>query len=107
MNSDPETPKDALITPFPNLEKLVIVIGNLARWKMLRELSDGEARSTHELAKAGGCSYASALKHLSLMCDAGVAHKGRGKLYQLPKEFLSQPGNVDFGHCLLRLNVGK
>jgi hypothetical protein len=109
MNSDLETPKPAAAPPLPNMEKLVFVIGNLSRWKMLRELSAGETRTISELAAVGGCSYDSAVKHLILMREAGVVVQGRGSLYQIPAHYLPTPGqpHVDFGYCLLRINAGK
>lgn len=109
MNSEPETPKPAAVIPLPDETKLVFVIGNLSRWKMLRALSDGDTRTIGELAKAGDCSYDSAVKHLILMREAGLVVQGRGSLYQLPPQFLPTPGqpHVDFGHCLLRFNAGK
>ena len=38
---------------------------------------------------------------------AGLVVQGRGRLYQVPKQYLPTPGQpiVDFGHCLLRLDV--
>jgi hypothetical protein len=39
--------------------------------------------------------------------DAGVVLQGRGKLYRLAPGFQPQPGQrvLDFGHCVLRLDV--
>ena len=109
MNSDPQTPKPAAATPLLDLEKLVFALGNFSRWKMIRELADGDTRTTSELAEAGGCSYDSAIKHLQLLRETGMVMQGRGSLYELPPQFLPTPGErvVDFGHCLLRFNVGK
>jgi len=109
MSTDPETPKPAAAKPLPDLQKVVFIIGNFSRWKMLRELADGDTRTIRELATAGGCSYDSAIKHLSLMREAGLVTQGRGSLYQLPPQHLPTPGqpHVDFGHCLLRFNAGK
>jgi hypothetical protein len=109
MSSDSETIKPAAATPLPDMEKVVFVIGNLSRWKMLRELADGDTRTIGELAKAGDTSYDSAVKHLILMREAGLVVQGRGSLYQLPAQFLPTPGqpHVDFGHCLIRFDAGK
>ena len=107
MDSAPEIPKTTPATPRPDLEQLVFVLGNFSRWKMLRELSTGDTRTISELATAGGCSYASAVKHLALMRAAGLVTQGRGSLYQIPAHHLPSPGQpvVDFGHCLLRLEA--
>jgi hypothetical protein len=109
MNSASETPKLAAATPLPDEAKLVFILGNYSRWKMLRELSDGDTRTIGELAKAGDTSYDSAVKHLILMREADLVVQGRGSLYQLPAHFLPTPGqpHVDFGHCLIRFNAGK
>lgn len=109
MSSDSDTPKPAAAIPLPDEAKLVFILGNHARWKMLRELSDGDTRTIGELAKAGDCSYDSAVKHLILMREAGLVVQGRGSLYQLPAHYRPTPGqpHVDFGHCLIRFNAGR
>ncbi len=107
MNATPEIPDPALSAPLPDLKRLVGAIGSVPRWKMLRELSCGEARTVSELAAVAGCSYQSGVKHLAVLRKAGLAVRGRGKLYQLHKHHLPVPGQsvVDFGHCLLRLDA--
>jgi len=92
--------------PLPDLELLVTAISNTVRWRMLKELTCGEARTIDEMAKVGGVSYASAAKHLTQMCRTGVVVCGRGHLYQIHKPYLPVPGQpvVDFGHCVLRLD---
>lgn len=109
MNPDAGTPKTAAAKPLPDLKQTLRAIGQLSRWKMLRELTCGEARSIAELAAAGGCSYVSGVKHLQVLRDAGLVVQGRGSLYQIPPHHLPQPGvaEVDFGHCLLRLDKGE
>jgi hypothetical protein len=109
MNSVSASPKPATAEPLLDMEKLVYMLGNFSRWKMLRELSDGDTRTIGELAAAGGCSYDAAIKHLMLMREVGLVVQGRGSLYELPPQFLPAPGqpHVDFGHCLLRFNAGK
>ena len=109
MNSTSGTSKDNTTQPLPDLERLTNAIGHVTRWKMLRELTAGEARSIAELAVAGGCSYESAVKHLVVLRKAGLVVQGRGRLYQIQKHHLPMPGEpvVDFGHCLLRLDAGK
>jgi hypothetical protein len=105
MNTTSEIPNPALSAPLPDLAKLTSAIGSVPRWKMLRELTCGEARTVSELAAVAGCSYQSAVKHLAVLHVTGLAVRGRGKLYQIPKQFFPTPGQpvVDFGHCLLRL----
>ena len=107
MNSTSETPKIAIGMPLPDLELLVTALSHTTRWKMLKELTCGEARTIDEMAKVGGCSYDNASKHLFRLLRAGLIVRGRGRLYQIPKQYLPTPGQpvVDFGHCLLRLDA--
>jgi predicted transcriptional regulator len=106
MNSTPETSNPPLTAPSPDLAQLARALGSLPRWQMLKELSCGEARSVTELAAVAGCSYQSAVKHLAVLHATGLALRGRGKLYQIPKQFFPTPGQpvVDYGHCQLRLD---
>ena len=107
MNTTSEIPNPALSAPLPDLAKLTSAIGSVPRWKMLKELTCGEVRTVSELGAVAGCSYQSAVKHLAVLREAGLAVHGRGKLYQLHKHHLPVPGQpvVDFGHCLLRLDA--
>ena len=105
MNPTSETSNSSLSTPSPDLAQLARALGSLPRWQMLKELSCGEARSVTELAAVAGCSYQSAVKHLAVLHVTGLAVRGRGKLYQIPKHFFPTPGQpvVDYGPCQLRL----
>jgi hypothetical protein len=96
-----------VVAPLPDLEGLVGTLSHLPRWKMLRELSLGEPREIAEMATVAGCSYDSALKHLGVLVNAGLVVRGRGKLFQIPKQYLPSPGErvVDYGHCVLRLDA--
>ena len=107
MNSTTEISKTVPAMPLPALELVAAALANPRRWKMLKELSGGEAREIDELAKAAGCSYACALKHLAVLRRSGLAVQGRGRLWQIPKHHLPAPGEgwVDCGHCVLRLNA--
>ena len=107
MNSTSETAKTAIETPRPDLERLVTAISHTRRWRMLKELSIGEPRTIDEMAKVAGCSYDNASKHLAQLFRAGVVVRGRGRVYQLARQYLPTPGQpvVDFGHCLLRLDA--
>jgi predicted transcriptional regulator len=107
MNSTPEAPNNAVETPRPDLERLVTAISHTRRWRMLKELCLGEPRTIDELAKVGGCSYDNASKHLAQLFRAGVVVRGRGRVYELARQYLPTPGQpvVDFGHCVLRLDA--
>jgi DNA-binding transcriptional ArsR family regulator len=83
---------------------VVTVLGNIARWQILAELSLGEPRMVSELADIAGCSPGMASRHMTTLAKAGLVVKSRG-LYQIPKQYLPNPGErvIDLGHCLLRL----
>jgi hypothetical protein len=107
MNVEVGTPKNLAGQPLPGLKPTLRAISQLSRWKMLKELTCGEARTIAELAAVGGCSYQSGVKHLAVLHRAGLVERGRGGVYQLPRRHLPTPGQpvVDFGHCLLRLDA--
>jgi biotin operon repressor len=109
MNPTTETPKNTIPTPLPDLELLITAISHSTRWKMLKELTCGEARTIDELAQVASCSYDNANKHIQRMYQAGVVVQARGRVYQIAKQYLPTPGQpvVDFGHCVLRLDAGN
>ena len=105
MNSTPEPVKTGL--PRPDLELLVTAISHTRRWKMIKELCAGEPRTIDELAQVAGTSYDNASKHLGQLFRAGIVVRGRGRVYELTKQYVPAPGQlvVDFGHCVLRLDA--
>jgi DNA-binding transcriptional ArsR family regulator len=107
MNTQENQQKPAPVQPLPSLDRLASALGHPARWKILKELSLGEPRMVRELAKVAGCSPDMTSKHLAVLRKAGAVVQGRGRLYQIPSQHLTAPGEhvVDFGHCLLRLDV--
>lgn len=109
MESDQKTPQTTSFSPRPPLDLMLTAIGHPVRWRMLRALAGGEPRTIAELAKAGGCSYQSGVKHLITLREAGVVTQGRGYLYQIPQHYLPQPGQpvADYGHCLLRFEAAQ
>lgn len=109
MDSAEKTPKTTLPSPLPPLNSFLVAVGNPVRWRMLQALAAGEALTIAELAKAGGCSYQSGVKHMVTLRESGAVVQGRGWLYQIPKQYLPAPGQpvVDYGHCLLRFEAGK
>jgi DNA-binding transcriptional ArsR family regulator len=107
MNNPEDSQKNVSIRLLPNRGLLAKALGHPARWNILQELSHGEPRMVRELAKAAGCSPDMTSKHLAVLRKAGAVVQGRGRLYQIPPQHLTAPGEhvVDFGHCLLRLDV--
>jgi biotin operon repressor len=106
MNTPADAQKTAPKPPLPKLDHLTRAIGHSRRWRMLRELSSGEPRMVAELARAAGCSRDMASKHVAILRKAGLVVQGRGRLYTIPAHHLPTPGvaEVDFGHCVLRLD---
>lgn len=109
MNSTPETSKNAIPTPLPDLELLITALSHSTRWKMLKELTCGEARTIDEMAQVTGCSYDNAAKHLAQLLRSGLVVRDRGRVYKMNKAYLPMPGQpvVDCGHCLIRFDAGK
>ena len=109
MNPDANPQKTTAVRPLPDLKQTLRAVAQLSRWKMLKELTCGEARTIAELAAVGGCSYESGIKHLHVLHRAGLLERGRGGVYQLVRQYLPTPGVavVDFGHCLLRLDAAE
>jgi len=93
--------------PLLNPKRVAAALGNHTRWLILKELSSGEPRMVRELAAVCGRSPDMTSKHLAVLREAGMVAQGRGRLYQIPKQYLPTPGEavVDYGHCLLRLDA--
>ena len=105
MNNLGNPQQMASVPPLPNRDLLALALGHPARWKILQELSLGEPRMVRELAQVAGCSPDMTSKHLAKLRKAGAVVQGRGRLYQIPSQYLPGDRLVDFGHCLLRLDV--
>lgn len=91
----------------PSLAALALLLGDVTRWLLLRELAKGEALPIHELAKRLGRTREGISKHLAVMRRVGVAVQGFGRLYSLTPALRPAPGAtvLDFGHCTLRLDA--
>lgn len=105
-----ETPTlspETTILARPNLDLLILALGNKTRWRLLKELTHGESRTLLEMTKVCGCSYQNTSNHLALLRRTGIVAQGRGRLYFIPRQFLPEPGKplLDFGHCLLRMDA--
>jgi DNA-binding transcriptional ArsR family regulator len=107
MNTQENPQNPTPVPPLPRLDLLASALGHPARWQILKELSHGEPRMVRELATVIRCSPDMTSKHLAKLRQAGAVVQGRGRLYQIPPQHLTAPGEkvVDFGHCLLRLDV--
>jgi len=106
MNPSNEPQTNISNPPRLPLKTVLRVMTSPVRWQILKELSTGELLLASEIAKSIGRSPDLTSKHLAKMRQAGMVVQARGKLYQIPKQYLPAPGQplVDFGHCLLRLD---
>ncbi len=106
MNT-PADPQPAAAAPLPNLRRLLNAISHPLRWKLLKEMSSGEALLLPELVARVGGSPALVSRHLGVLRSAGLTQL-RGRLHSIIPAHLPVPGQpvVDFGHCLLRLDKG-
>ena len=49
-----------------------------------------------------------AKKHLEMLLEAGICQRGRSRTYRFVPRFQPTPGGplvIDFGHCLIRLDL--
>lgn len=90
---------------FPTLPNLARVLGDKARWIILRELARGEALPVKELARRTACTPAMTSKHMLALRKAGMVVVGYGRLYHLAPALRPAPGatTLDLGHCLLKI----
>jgi len=103
-------PQNAAATPAPiiPLDDVLAAISNIGRWRLLRELASGDQLMVSELAERVGLSPGAISKAMSLLRESRIVIQGRNRLYQIAPQFLADKENrlLDFGYCLLRLNVG-
>ena len=102
---------DSTQTP-PNLppvsrDSLISALSCPTRWNILKALCAGEPLGAAELGSIAGCNVSTACKHMRILSDAGLVVQGRGRLYRIPSRFQPTPGKavLDYGHCLLRLDL--
>lgn len=103
-------PQNTPATPLPiiPLDDVLTAISNPSRWRLLRELASGDQLMVSELAERVGLSAAAASKAMVLLRETRVVIQGRNRLYQIAPQFLADKTErlLDFGYCLLRMNVG-
>ena len=96
-------------TPLVPFGPMTTALGHPIRWRIMAELSDGEPLMVTEIAKRIGLNADMTSKHLATLRKAGMVVSGQARLYRIPKQYLPVPGQrvVDYGYCLLRLNVSQ
>ena len=102
-----ETSKTTAATMLPDLNKLAAAMSHPNRWRILKQLANGQPHMVLEIARAVGCSADMTSKHLAKLRAAGLVVQGHAQLYQIPAQLLPTPGaaTVDCGLCLLRLDA--
>ncbi len=104
--SDPQTPTPQASPAIP-LTTILNVISSPARWRILREVASGDQLMVSEIAERTRQSKDVTSKHIGMLRAAGIVIQGRNRLYQIAPQFLADKTerHVDFGYCLLRLDV--
>lgn len=110
------TPNPAATTPSapvppaspPDPVAFFFALGSVARWHIVRWLADGRAASVSDIAAAINLERDLTAKQLRVLRDAGVLESRDGTdrrqtLYQIPATCRTQPGEINYGLCLLRL----
>ncbi len=102
-----ETAKTTAATTLPELNKLAAALSHPVRWRILKELSNGQPHMVLEIARAVGCSADMTSKHVAKLHAAGLVVRAHAHLYQIPAQRLPTPGEatVDCGLCVLRLEL--
>jgi biotin operon repressor len=93
--------------PVVSLDKLFTILHDKARWRILFALAKGDALPVSELTRRVRKSRDTVQKHMAVLKDAGVVMQIYGRLYKLVPALQPPPGCgvLDFGFCLLRLDV--
>ena len=106
--SDPQAQVPPTV-PFIPLDELLGVISSPVRWRLLQELLTGDQHMVSELAERMNSSVDVVSKHLAVLRQARIVIQGRNRLYQIAPQFIADKENrlLDFGWCLLRMNVGE
>ena len=105
MSDAPLTPSSY---PLLNRDLLMRALANPARWTIMKLISTGEGIGPGDLGRIFGCSGSAAKKHLEMLREAGICERGRSRTYRFVSRFQPPPGGplvIDFGHCVVRLDV--
>jgi DNA-binding transcriptional ArsR family regulator len=81
-------------TPWTGqLEDIVLVLNNIARWKILAMLCRTEWLPVHHLAGAAGVNPSACSKHMLVLLKAKVVEQGFGRLYRIVPALRPAPGS--------------
>jgi hypothetical protein len=103
----PDSPRAA--APALPLETLLKSISGTTRWDIMREMADGSSLMVSELAKRTGWGADVVSKQLAILRKVGIVINPRRRLFEIAPQFLTDKTErvLDFGYCLLRMNVGS
>ena len=109
MNDETTSRQIAQNAALLNADAVMSAIANPMRRAILAHLCDGEPMGATDIAGLVKSDPSNIARHFLVMRRAGIIVIGRGKLHRIPPQFMPVPGAriVDFGHCLLRLDVQK
>jgi hypothetical protein len=97
--------KSAMSEKMAALARIVTAISDITRWRILAELSKGEALPTGELAKRLAAPATNISKHLTYLHRIGILQRGFGKLYRIAERYVvAGERTLDFGVAVLRLD---
>ena len=93
--------------PSLSLSTVQSTLGSAPRWAILRELADGSSLMVSELADRTRMTPSAVSKQLNALVSDRIVIHPRGRLYQIAPQFLTDKTErvLDFGYCLLRMNV--
>ena len=93
-------------TPVLSESQVASLLANPARWRALRALCKEPGLPVNVLGRRMGITQNATTKHVKLMLKLGVITTMYGRLYTLAPAYRPTSGKleIDFGHCLLRLD---
>ena len=83
---------------------VALLLADVSRWDLLRELAYGDSQVITHLARRIGRSPNATGKQMQLMEKLGVLRR-YNRVYQLVERYRPNPETqeIDFGYCVLRL----
>ena len=92
--------------PLPDYGKLLGILGSWQKWMILNELMK-EGQAAGDIASLLNTGVSGAVKHMTLLVDAGLVVQGKGRVYHIAPAYRRKEGEhfLDFGHAVLRFGV--
>jgi DNA-binding transcriptional ArsR family regulator len=95
----------------PKLDPVAVLfaIGSPVRLPIVQMMADGREMTTSDVAEALGRDFDAVSKHMRVLSNAGVADWRIGEdrrliYYFIPAGRRPEPGVLDYGFCVIRLN---